>query len=308
MKAVPDDMFELESWDNLVVKVVNITAKNLVMLQWCDGSLSMHTIDTCTKKCPDKLIAYYEWLFSGNNLAIVFSQNNRSTTDIHKLVADENDMDLENEVETDHLERILQDRAETGHAFLNDEIAIIPEPSSHSIFTPPRKAPEIVIDDDLDCLMTSVTSSVQSNSDLKVSKEASSRQKFKPLTIPTPPPGKSTNFFGKNGFEIMEPFKSPVTSGKGRKHTGSIIRKRNAESMDLVGSGGKNILKLDKYFGANRAFPNKKAKLDADRVIHLDAEVQGTSGIKSQRAMSNRRIKSTPKMKPSMLDPVILFD
>jgi hypothetical protein len=60
---VPDHVLELESWEELIVKVQHVCLQsNRVVIQWVkynlmelDDSQSMHTVEICKQKCPLKV-------------------------------------------------------------------------------------------------------------------------------------------------------------------------------------------------------------------------------------------------------------
>jgi hypothetical protein len=54
-KSIPPDILELDSWEELVLKVCDVSKEEKVLIQWLDDSLSVHDISVCEEKCPKKV-------------------------------------------------------------------------------------------------------------------------------------------------------------------------------------------------------------------------------------------------------------
>jgi hypothetical protein len=53
-KTIPFDILELDSWEELVLKICNVM-DDRVLVQWLDDSLSFHDVQTVEDKCPTKV-------------------------------------------------------------------------------------------------------------------------------------------------------------------------------------------------------------------------------------------------------------
>jgi hypothetical protein len=52
--VIPEAFLELESWEDLVFKIISYN-KMQVIVQWVDDSLSSVSVSECEKKCPVKV-------------------------------------------------------------------------------------------------------------------------------------------------------------------------------------------------------------------------------------------------------------
>jgi hypothetical protein len=54
-KSIPSHILDLESWEDLVLKVCDVSKDEQVLVQWLDDSLSLHDLSVCEEKCPKKV-------------------------------------------------------------------------------------------------------------------------------------------------------------------------------------------------------------------------------------------------------------
>jgi hypothetical protein len=54
-RSIPTHILDLDSWEDLVLKVCDVSKDEKVLVQWLDDSLSLHDLIICEEKCPKKV-------------------------------------------------------------------------------------------------------------------------------------------------------------------------------------------------------------------------------------------------------------